>query len=348
MSDSNATTRVSGKRASSASSKSEAKSSSPSTGFSSNTTVGTTKDLNLLDLPPETKNLQTLDTTKTVNQQHTLQTYTAETSNDFPFALHFLANFHHICVFTALLPLVTLFTCFVTAYVFQYDEVHETHCRVYNIVPSISAITGVSPQRYFWRFSIALHLGPRLPIAFIYKNYYRIMLAKLQKERPEKVGNSMYVVYLILVLNCIEIASLGGVTYISNRENYPIHEKIFITFMICSLCHMLATIKLNDIIHEDHTELTQLQRDSIKWKKILFAMSILSTIGLLIFFAKHRFYCHDLAFSWFAFFEYLIAIANMLFHFTIIWDFPFQYMLVVQGPRAKLEEIFRKSLAKLD
>lgn len=64
--------------------------------------------------------------------------------------------------------------------------------------------------------------------------------------------------------------------------------------MVCSLFHMLMTIKLNDIIHKDHTELSQLQRDSIKWKKILFALSIISTIGLLIFFAKHRFYCHDL------------------------------------------------------
>ncbi|XP_005183176.2 post-GPI attachment to proteins factor 2-like [Musca domestica] len=269
--------------------------------------------------------------------------------NDFHIGVHFFTSFHRICVVTALLPLATLFTCFVTAYVFQYDDVHETHCRVYNIVPSISAITGVSPQRYFWRFSIALHLGPRIPIAFIYKNYYRSMLAKLQKERPEKVGNLGALVTLILVLNCIEIASLGGVTYVSNRENYPVHERIFITFMVCSLCHMLATIKLNGAIHEDHTELSQKQRDSIKWKKILFAMSILSTIGLLIFFAKHRFYCHVLAFSWFAFFEYLIAIANMFFHFTIIWDFSSLNMLIIDAPRAKLEELFRKPQAlKMD
>uniref|UniRef100_A0A1I8Q8Q1 CWH43-like N-terminal domain-containing protein n=1 Tax=Stomoxys calcitrans TaxID=35570 RepID=A0A1I8Q8Q1_STOCA len=275
-------------------------------------------------------------------------TFSTDTSNDLPFAVHYFTSFHRICVVTALLPLVTLFTCFVTAYVFQYDDVHETHCRVYNIVPSISAITGVSPQRYFWRFSIALHLGPRLPIAFIYKNYYNSMLAKLKKQRPEKVGNMETVVTIITILNCIEIASLGGVTYISNRENYPMHEKIFITFMICSLCHMLATIKLNGVIHEDHTELSQKQRDSIKWKKILFAMSILSTIGLLIFFAKHRFYCHVLAFSWFAFFEYLIAIANMFFHFTIIWDFSSLNMLIVDAPRAKLEELFRKSALKMD
>uniref|UniRef100_A0A1A9ZII1 CWH43-like N-terminal domain-containing protein n=1 Tax=Glossina pallidipes TaxID=7398 RepID=A0A1A9ZII1_GLOPL len=279
----------------------------------------------------------------------TTSTPTVENPNDVPLAIYYLVNFQHVCIFTALLPLFTLFTCFVTAYVFQYDEVHETHCRVYNIVPSISAITGVSPQRYFWRFSIALHLGPRIPIAFIYKNYYRTMLEKMQtKMQTERLANINSMITMILTLNCIEIASLGGVTYISNRENYPIHEKIFITFMICSLCHMLATIKLNGILHEDHTELSQTQRDSIKWKKILFAMSIISTVGLLIFFAKHRFYCHDLAFSWFAFFEYLIAIANMLFHFTVIWDFPCQHMLVVQATRTKVEEIFRSSSPKMD
>ncbi|XP_034664288.1 post-GPI attachment to proteins factor 2-like [Drosophila subobscura] len=259
---------------------------------------------------------------------------TKEQHQEQPLAIHYLASFHEICVVTALLPLVTLFTCFVTAYVFQYDDVHETHCRVYNIIPSISAITGVSPQRYFWRFSIALHIGPRIPIAFVYKNYYRSQLKRLS---PELVPQASWLISLILVLNCIEIASLGGVTYISNRENYPVHERIFITFMVCSLCYMLATIKLNGILNAGQSLNVQ-QQQSIKWKKFFFVASILSTIGLLVFFAKHRFYCHDLAFSWFAFFEYLIAIANMLYHFTIIWDFPSQYMVIVQGPLENISQ----------
>lgn len=88
-------------------------------------------------------------------------------------------------------------------------------------MPSISAITGVSPQRYFWRFSIAMHLGPRIPIAFVYKNYYRSMLRKLRHLQPERVEDfADNLITLILLLNCIEIFSLGGVTYISNKENY--------------------------------------------------------------------------------------------------------------------------------
>lgn len=53
------------------------------------------------------------------------------------------------------------------------------------------------------------------------------------------------------------------------------------------------------------------------------------------------------AFSWFAFFEYLIAIANMLFHFTIIWDFPSQFMMIVQGPRENLAQ-YLSNRPKLD
>lgn len=54
------------------------------------------------------------------------------------------------------------------------------------------------------------------------------MLAKLKKVRPDKVGNMESVVTLMLILNCIEIASLGGVTYISNRENYrKYYEKCY-------------------------------------------------------------------------------------------------------------------------
>lgn len=69
--------------------------------------------------------------TATVTDMASLSaTSTTAASAALPLAVHYLASFHQICVVTALLPLVTLFTCFVTAYVFQYDDVHETHCRV--------------------------------------------------------------------------------------------------------------------------------------------------------------------------------------------------------------------------
>ncbi|KAK1138083.1 hypothetical protein K0M31_002570 [Melipona bicolor] len=147
------------------------------------------------------------------------------------------------------------------AYIFQQDDIHETHCRVYNVLPSISAIT--------------------------------------------------------------EVAALCGVTYISNRENYSVHEKIFILFMISSLTYMLTEVRLGRLVTPN--------AQSLQYKQALFITSLVSTVGLIIFFLKHRLLCHDLAFSWFSLCEYVIASANMGFHVTVILDFPKEQLIVGNG-----------------
>lgn len=247
--------------------------------------------------------------------------------------VHLFLGFREICLITAALPLLTLLLCFIFAVVFQAEEVHETHCKVFNIIPSISAITGISPQRYFWRISIALHIGPRFLIAACYRNHYTNLLREqivTHSTNPHH-RTANFLVQLVFALHVIEVSALCGVTYVSNRENYPIHEKIFVTFMICSLLHMLATIILQRYLHPDGIPPPGRATTSLIWKKRLFILSILSTLGLMLFFMKHRFYCHDLAFSWFALCEYIIACSNLAFHCTTIWDFPSEHLVIAQG-----------------
>lgn len=148
-----------------------------------------------------------------------------------------IISFRDICVVTAALPLITLTICFVSAYIFQSDEIHETHCKVYNVIPSISAITGVSvlsypgmwidhllspfqcsPQRYLWRLCIALHIGPRFAIAAVYKNFYRTLNAQFVPAQERSGVQKL--IKIVFVLHIIEIFSLCCVTYVSNRENY--------------------------------------------------------------------------------------------------------------------------------
>ncbi|KFB38090.1 AGAP000509-PA-like protein [Anopheles sinensis] len=214
---------------------------------------------------------------------------------------------------------------------------------VYNIIPSISAITGVSPQRYLWRVSIALHIGPRFVIAFVYRNWYRAMVDSLsdpeasagehpgtpRRKRARKACRMINVVYW---LNLVEISALCGVTYISNKENYPLHEKVFIIFMTTSLSYMLATLKLLKILHPDGPQ-TPKEESSLRYKQAFFALSIASTIGLIVFFLKHRFLCQDLAFSWFALCEYIVASANMGFHCTTMLDFPTEDFIIARNAK---------------
>jgi post-GPI attachment to proteins factor 2 len=74
---------------------------------------------------------------------------------------------------------------------------------------------------------------------------------------------------------------------------------------------MLVYLKLLNMLHSNREISLQEQR-SVYYKKMFFALSIVSTIGLIVFFLKHRLLCHDLAFSWFALCEYLIAFSNMV------------------------------------
>ncbi|XP_050521020.1 post-GPI attachment to proteins factor 2-like [Daktulosphaira vitifoliae] len=235
--------------------------------------------------------------------------------------LFFNLSIRKLAIVGVSFPLVTLFICLVSAYIFQYDDVHETHCQVFNVIPSISAITGITPQTYLWRIAVAFHVGPRMVIAQVYYNYF---ISKISKS--DKVINFI-LIHVCYWLNMIEIVTICGVTYISNRENYPIHEKLFILFMLSSLLYMIVMIKTFGMVHKN---MTDFQFKSYKIKKILFGICIASTITLILFFIKHRFYCHDLAFTWFALSEYILAVSNMAFHFTITLDFPNEKLIVAK------------------
>jgi hypothetical protein len=45
-------------------------------------------------------------------------------------AVYFMISFRQLCIVTVSLPLCALLICFVTAYIFQQDDIHETHCQV--------------------------------------------------------------------------------------------------------------------------------------------------------------------------------------------------------------------------
>lgn len=106
--------------------------------------------------------------------------------------------------------------------------------------------------------------------------------------------------------------------------------------MITSLTYMLISLRLVKVINPNGPT-TEREQRSLFYKNLFFALSIASTIGLIVFFLKHRILCHDLAFSWFAFCEYLIALSNMGFHYTTtLIDFSSDWQLVVKDVKGHL------------
>lgn len=109
--------------------------------------------------------------------------------------------------------------------------------------------------------------------------------------------------------------------------------------MVTSLTYMLISVRLIKIIHPNGPT-DEKEQQSLFYKKVFFALSIASTIGLILFFLKHRLLCHDLAFSWFAFCEYLIAFSNMGFHYTTtLIDFSPDLHLLVKNVKGHLSII---------
>ncbi|XP_076260342.1 post-GPI attachment to proteins factor 2-like isoform X3 [Rhynchophorus ferrugineus] len=193
--------------------------------------------------------------------------------------------------------------------------------------PIVNAVTGISPQKYIWRISIALHIGPRVIISAVYKAYQFNMINPLGD--PTLQYKAQLWLNTAYCLNLIEAAALCGVTYISNRENYPVHEKLFITFMVSSLGHMIACIKGTQFAARTRQGMESV-KSGLKYKKDLFVLSILCTIGLIFFFLQHRLFCFRMAFSMFALCEYVIAAANMAFHIAVISDFPTEDLMVAK------------------
>ena len=68
-----------------------------------------------------------------------------------------------------------------------------------------------------WRIGIALHSAPRFAVSFLHYNYY---IQRLGFVKESQRGFFKKLISLNFWLNTIENASLVGVTYVTNRENY--------------------------------------------------------------------------------------------------------------------------------
>ena len=141
-------------------------------------------------------------------------------------------------IITCLLPLFGFILCVLIAITFHFDEATKTHCNVWNFLPSISAAVGDStPERYIWRFCIAYHCLPRtVIIPSFYWTYYAEMAQQIKQR-----GFDMAFRFAIF-LHVLENLALVSLTFVSSSENYSIHEKSFITFMVSATLYMLLTI----------------------------------------------------------------------------------------------------------
>ncbi|CAH8548009.1 unnamed protein product [Dicrocoelium dendriticum] len=230
-----------------------------------------------------------------------------------PFSM--VLRFKSIVIAVTSLPFTGLILCTLSSFYVSFDEVTEAICGVSNFIPSISAVTGIAPQLYFWRFAVGLHSTPRVLMAVIYLRYHKFFVDHM--HYPNLFN---FVLNASFVLNMIDLATFVGVAYVSNSENFPIHERLFVVFLSASSLYMLVTIAIHEILRFRKL-LGFRMTHSLRVKKIFFGLTMFFLSFLVYHFYQHRFRCKPNAFSWFSASEYGIAVANMGFHMTAAYDF---------------------------
>lgn len=215
------------------------------------------------------------------------------------------------------LPLGGFIFCVVWSLMFDFEAATGTHCRVPNLLPSISAAIGnYQPQRTVWQLAISAHFLPRLMVARTYLKYFE---DKIRKNR-RRLG------HLAVLLNVIENISLLGLSLFTSAEDYKTHRNCFVTFIATSEVYMLLTYFLNKNARKT-LDLTWMERKSLRFKRDLFILNVVCFALAGYFFVRHNDYCEPGIYTFFAFFEYIVVFTNMGYHMTAYWDFCDRYLL---------------------
>jgi len=269
-------------------------------------------------------------------------------------------QFRTVCEICVSMPLIGLVACFIVSMIFQFEHIQETACKVYNVIPSISAVTGISPGRYLWRVVIAFHIGPRILIAAVYYNFlmsFVPLVASAASKASATVsqasnstssaastattattagastatGPSSEAEWLTKLLKCCyylqlsEVLGLCVISFVHNREHYPTHEKGFLLYLTSSHFSFLIILR---VYHMIWPYLNEEQRWSYYKKLFIFVFSLLCMTSMGYFYYRHIKHCDSFAFSIFAFAEYFVAAANMGYYWTLVNDLPDEEIVV--------------------
>ncbi|KAL3320989.1 Post-GPI attachment to proteins factor 2 [Cichlidogyrus casuarinus] len=245
----------------------------------------------------------------------------------------FKLDLSNIALITVSLPLIALAKITTYSLSVHYLAITQVSWGVNNFIPTISAMTGIKPEVYIWRFAIGLHLFPRLMIAQLYYKAYQAMNPKINRLNA-----------FIVFLNYLDVLSLVGTAFVSNSENPCLHERLFMIFLFSTLAYMICSVmrdrylmqrgllseqvgpfhKLNFVLVHGFPSIQENLFDILcalcSWHNLVYHST--SYLSHSKRYAIHNYMAKQcLAFSWFALAELGFAFANMGFHMSASVDF---------------------------
>lgn len=180
--------------------------------------------------------------------------------------------------------------------------------------------------------AIAVHCFPRFLVASLYYNQFQTSLSQFKNRTGWKLFLLKQLIRLNAFFECCEVFGLILLSYISSKENYDLHEKAFIIFMLSSTLRMVTCLILfRQLLYK--LWLTQSTNEkekkfrfqtSYQWKMRLFFSALLFSILLVIAYIRHTSKCLNnvgqpsTAWSYFSACEYIVCCLIMAYHATVI------------------------------
>lgn len=195
------------------------------------------------------------------------------------------------------------------AVLINFEDTTETHCHVANFLPSFSAAIATAPSSYIWRLTVTLSSAQRVTAVFGHYSLYSSL--------PDSTRLYQFLCQLCAVLEMTENLALIGLTCVSSRELYEIHEMFFITFQASSMLYMMCMCLLFRMATNLGPAPTQGERHILHKKLALFFTNLVAFISAMYFFFRHNWYCEPGVYSFFACCEYLVVITNIMFHIVV-------------------------------
>lgn len=215
----------------------------------------------------------------------------------------FLIPFGRFCLRVVSLPLYSFVFCVAWSVIFDFERSTDTHCHVWNLLPSISAAIGnYQPQRFVWQLAITLHAAPRFIVAAFYHKRYQNLIRSRWR----------WLAALATLLNVIENVALLGLTYFTSVDHYgklggvgfglnvnvvllfldflESHKFFFITFIATSETYMLLSYLLNKFYRRQDLMSTAELR-AVQFKGILFLINLVSFACAGLCFVRHNSHC---------------------------------------------------------